>query len=242
MLTEFSLQSLVDISRSRMAVYLKHVIIGLDLYGPRPVFSSRVPNGIDRRVALSKHLDGLYSQTALLESGHALALLGIAFAELSKHDNPLTIGIRDYASELRGARDGPGVRWKSYGSSTVERETGIDLLARQRVGMVAGYNTDIDISDFASRVFRLVLQALGAASVGVAPGSAHSASAHSTSAHSASARSIEVLVRGVGHLNPGAFYIPGFLEPTILPVLQKLETLFLSVELVLHGRLDHNMS
>ncbi|ROT39066.1 hypothetical protein SODALDRAFT_332500 [Sodiomyces alkalinus F11] len=147
MLTEHSLQTLIDISNSRLAEHLKHVIIGLDRYSDRD-FANPIQQTIYR--------EGFQGQQALIWSGRAAHMLTTAFRNLK----PTTIGIRDYNSDGRRSRDGSNARWASYGATTVMNQTGVNIMTDSPSRFASGR----DIAPYwPSQVFSLVLTALGAA-------------------------------------------------------------------------------
>jgi hypothetical protein len=151
----------------------------------------------------------LFAQQALLDSGDAVQLLSQAFSELSRKRLQV-VGIRDYASPARGGRDGSGVKWQSYGATTIRRETGVDLLDINTSRSYT-YSPELGrLEDFVTQVFRVVLLALGKVS--------------------ATPASIEVLRHHFGHLLPSAFTIPDYQKSAIVPLLNKLETIFLPIK------------
>ncbi|KAM0283770.1 hypothetical protein ACHAQH_002360 [Verticillium albo-atrum] len=192
MLTEGSLQALLDMSKSRIGDCLKHIIIGLDYYKKGVRVETHVKNTL--------YTAGFDDQQTLLWTGHALVMLADAFRNLQ----PTVVAMRDYASEARQIRDGSRTRWASYGATTVWNETGVSLL-----GAVA---SDGEVSAYASQVFSIIMAALA------------------SSNHSP--KTIEVLRHHGGSLRPTAFNIPKYLEPSLLPVLSRIETIFLPINIV----------
>ncbi|KAJ6438183.1 integral membrane family protein [Purpureocillium lavendulum] len=118
-----------------------------------------------------------------------------------------TVVIRDFNSRRR-SRDGARAEWSSYGAPTIFDETGIRL----NQAMLATSWTSNTNFQFSSQVFALVIQALGAANV-------------------PNVKGIEVMAKNGNQLRDFAFNVPSFNEATILPVLQRLERLHLSINL-----------
>lgn len=200
MLTEFSLQALVDISKSRFADYLSHLIIGLerlrllssDPSGQRPqllVYSTR---GEEK---YNKYCEAYLDQQLLHSTGQDLELLVQALENLP---NLVSIGMRDWNAKYRH-RDGQYAEWRSYGTTTFVQETGVGPIN----------NTFHKNDDYPPHVFRTILRALGRTSKSK-PGR------------------FEVILRKVS-LSESAFHIPQYLEPTVTPVLANLKTLFLDL-------------
>ena len=135
MCTTASLQTLVNISKHEaLKTSLKHCIIGLESY--EATYLDRIANEAQQEA----FRDGLADQFALLNSGRGRDLLATAFRHLP---NLQTIGIRDYEAHGR-SRDSS--RWRSYGAPTVFLETSCNL--------------ESGSSQFASKVFLLLMQAL----------------------------------------------------------------------------------
>lgn len=103
MLTEFSLQALVDISKSRFGKHIKHVIIGLERPS-RPSGGSTIAPFFTNPMSLDyvRHM-------TLLNTDQDVEMLAEAFSNLK---NLETIGIRDFYSRSRN-RDYPNNQWKS---------------------------------------------------------------------------------------------------------------------------------
>ncbi|RYP30395.1 hypothetical protein DL767_006303 [Monosporascus sp. MG133] len=148
MFTEFSLQALVDISRSRLAPSLKYLIISVE----RPTMGMLTES--DGRVrstgqyeAFNKLKEEFISHQFLKSTGRDFELLAEALQNLS---GIRTVGVRDYSSHGR-FRDGAGARWSSYGAPTLYQQTGF----RPR-------NTSFpEESLYQSHVFQTILRALG---------------------------------------------------------------------------------
>ncbi|KAM5347347.1 hypothetical protein ACJ41O_010352 [Fusarium nematophilum] len=222
MLSYTSLQALIGISKSRLGASLKHVIIGLDRFHQYQAFPKARGGNVADALMISKYVEGLHDQQALLESGDAVSFLSTAFSELGRKSLKV-VGIRDYASDGRSERDGPGSLWTSYGATTIQRETGVSLL--DSFLRSYGFQRDDYIysaSQMARQVFRVVLLALGTARVAPA--------------------SIEVLRQKGSYLPPGAFHIPTHQEPIILPILDELESLSLPVGFRRDGRPMHHIT
>ncbi|KAK2033061.1 F-box domain-containing protein [Colletotrichum zoysiae] len=196
MLTEFSLQTLVDISNSRLSDCLDHVIIGLNCFTRHYFPPGKEACEIRYREAQTHH-------SALLSSGLHLAMLTDAFRNLK---NLRTVGIRDYNSKARGLRDGYGAAWASYGATTLEKETEVNL-----------FRIPIDeMQAYTNHVFISLFTALGNA--GARP------------------KAFELLRKGHGVPSDGAFdlFFTHYLIPKTVPVLQNLES-FLCVVNVANG-------
>lgn len=99
----------------------------------------------------------------------------------------------------RRSRDGAGAAWNSYGDMTFRQETGWRLS-----------NAAVTHDEYASyKVFIKTLQALAASGARV--------------------KGVELLLRQHGVPWRGAFYVPDYLQPSVLPVLARLEKLHLTV-------------
>ena len=112
MFTEFSLQTLIDISKSRFSSTLSHVIFGLERPTMRTVpsiihFSANPPPVVP--VKQDRLLEEYVSHMTLLNTGQDVEMLAEAFSNLGNLD---TIGMRDFNSRSR-RRDYPNVEWKS---------------------------------------------------------------------------------------------------------------------------------
>ncbi|KAI8264628.1 hypothetical protein K4K58_012086 [Colletotrichum sp. SAR11_239] len=142
MLTEQSLQALVDISNSRLSDCLDHVVIGLDFFDYRRFSPMEVAQENAYRQAYADH-------RTLVSSGQDVVMLTEAFRNLK---NLQTVGIRDYHSREREHRDGYGATWASYGATTIRKETGVDLLAKT--------NTQ-EAQEYANKVMITLFTALG---------------------------------------------------------------------------------
>jgi hypothetical protein len=139
MLSTFSLDVLIKISKhAALAPFVRHVIIGLDLYTEVALGHNHVWPNVTQFEAWR---DGWADQQALMSSGRDRQMLAEAFRNLP---NLETVGIRDYDARGRTRDD---EQWHSYGAPTVFRETGLHL--RSAVGPEA-----------ASGIFTLLLQAL----------------------------------------------------------------------------------
>ncbi|KAI0894824.1 hypothetical protein F4806DRAFT_470773 [Annulohypoxylon nitens] len=118
MRTEFSLQALVDISKSRFGSYLQHVIISTRLLSPKRAFTGwRLPRN-ERDHGLVKYNHMCSDQYVLLETGYDQELLVEAFRNL----NLQVIEVSETAPPYIPVRSLP-----IYGSSHILRETTVDI-------------------------------------------------------------------------------------------------------------------
>ncbi|KDN67809.1 putative F-box domain-containing protein [Colletotrichum sublineola] len=195
MITEFSLQALVDISNSRLSDCLDHVIIGLNCFTRQ-----HFPPG--KEACETRYREAQADHFALVNSGHHVVMLTEAFRNLK---NLKTVGIRDYNSKARGLRDGFTATWASYGATTLEKETEVNL-----------FRVPVDeIQAYTNKVFISVFTALGNA--GARP------------------KAFELFRKGQGVPSDEAFNLfTKYLEPKVTPVLQGLET-FMCVVNVANG-------
>jgi len=109
MLTEFSLQALVDISKSRFSSSLTYVIIGLER--PRTCYISMRPGNpvhYDFNTG-NRLLEVFLGHMNLVNTSQDVEMLAGAFNKL---ENLQTIGIRDFNSRSR-RRDHPNIEWRS---------------------------------------------------------------------------------------------------------------------------------
>jgi hypothetical protein len=105
MLTEFSLQALVNISKSRLSPSLRHVIFGLERPAMRPSHLGQTTEYIKENRARLEYLGHM----SLLYTNRDVEMLTETFSNLS---NLATVGIRDFYSHSRN-RDSPLTAWKS---------------------------------------------------------------------------------------------------------------------------------
>lgn len=204
MITQLSLQTLLDISRHpTLSGCIKHLIIGLDhLKAAKPQTMLTLHEYERLRTAVD-------AQGRLLDTGAAVDLLAEAIANLPKLE---AIDIRDFNSPSR-YRDTNDTRaraasarvpeWKSYGHS----EHG-SWLRHLGTFLIDPYNPQSP--DFVGRVLQIVLAALGRSTP--------------------SARSLEVLLRNprVGLRDDTLAVFPA-LDPGIATFLQGLTKLHLDI-------------
>ncbi|KAL7791455.1 hypothetical protein V8C37DRAFT_157577 [Trichoderma ceciliae] len=149
MVSEFSLRALVDISKSRLAGYVRHVHIGLD----------QLDAGANPWPNLSNRTQRLYRQR-LVEQGTLWTLrlvpkyLSEAFSRLP---NLETVVLRDFNSNRR-SRDGPHAHWFSYGTQTMFKETEV----RPRPAQIPNWS-NLTQHDNAGRLFKAIIHGLGMA-------------------------------------------------------------------------------
>ncbi|KUJ16941.1 uncharacterized protein LY89DRAFT_616603 [Mollisia scopiformis] len=201
MISEFSLQALLDISQSRFAKSLKHVIFGLE----RLDFTAALRQMTILRPGLELRKNNILRQQldniAMLNTSQDVEMLAEVFSNLT---NLETVGMRDFNSRSR-TRDHPEIEWRSYGVSTFLLETGIAL---ERTAYSTGHLGMNERDLHISRTFLSLLRALGKSN--------------------SQAKNFEVILRNCT-LQDHAFNIPKHLERAIEPVLGKLRTLFLDI-------------
>ncbi|KAI9149509.1 hypothetical protein HJFPF1_11562 [Paramyrothecium foliicola] len=148
MITEDSLQALIDISKSRLAHHLRSVHIGLECFPEgmhRPLQDEERESRFRQRYA---------DQFSLWNTGYHREMLAEAFGNLENLEN---VVIRDFNSRRR-TRDGINAEWTSYGSTTFFKETGVRL----NQGHVSAWNATYP-SQYCSQVFAAAMAALGQA-------------------------------------------------------------------------------
>ncbi|KAI1486191.1 hypothetical protein F5X96DRAFT_260985 [Biscogniauxia mediterranea] len=210
MRTDFSLQALVDLSNSRLAPFLKHLVIGTEILDPGVC---HIPISADYRrrsdgrtdvtpneIKYNKFNTMCADQVIFLNSGHDQQMLCEAFAKLDLD----VVGIRSPTVYGPAPRDA----CTSLGTSMVHRETSIDL---KRVGIYYGWGGDARDSTTRANVscVHSLLWALGRS--GLRP------------------KKFETTMGGI-LLGDEAFIIPAFMEKTLLPVLSEFEELDLKVD------------
>ena len=148
MMTDFSLQALIDISKSRLGPHLKRVHFGLDRFPENPHRNF----GDTRQLARFKQL--FSDQFTLWYTPCIHHLLKEAFQNLKNLED---VVIRDFNSRRR-RRDGEYAHWTSYGSTTASQETGVPITQ----GSVGVWGSDLHVH-YSSQVFTAVMNALGEA-------------------------------------------------------------------------------
>ncbi|KAI2637219.1 hypothetical protein GGS26DRAFT_547840 [Hypomontagnella submonticulosa] len=209
MLTEHSLATLVDISQSRLSSSLIYLIISLK--NPSTAYQNltdiptapATPVDVAAAVQHNRLREEIVGHQTLIDSCYDLELLTEALRNLP---NLRTVGLRDFDSAGRH-RDWSG-HWRPYGAQTLWIEAGCDVQSPRSyqsvfVGQSQGAN-------YVSRTFLTLLRALG-----------------NTKGPNTPPR-LEVILRQC-HVPNSAFNIPHRLEPTILPVLKDLKTIFLEL-------------
>lgn len=201
MLTRFSLQALVDISNSRLAQCLTHVIFSVERPSTRDASNTPSPVWVQTDIPKRNRFREEYVDfLSLTESGHDFEMMAEAFRNLP---NLSTVEIRDFNSRSR-FRDEPDISWNSYGAPTYLRETGYKL---EIMNMFSGLSDDQGL--YTSRLFRGLLRALG--NTPTRP------------------TRLEVNLRRSQALRDHAFNIPVYQEAAILPVLGSLKDLYIDV-------------
>lgn len=205
MLTEFSLQALVDISTSCFAPSLKYLIINVERPSP-PSSHNHHNNAADITPDIVRDITREYycSHKGLVSSGQDVELITEALRNLP---NLETFGLRDFPSSGR-YRDGGDEFWHPYGASTFQQQTGLQL-SRPRYPAFSGHRYSED-EEYISHLFLTSLRALKNAKMTNCP------------------TRFEVILRH-NNLPDLAFSIPRCVEPDILPVLQDLKVLFLDL-------------
>lgn len=196
MVTDISLQALVDISKSRLGPHLRHLHIGLDRF---PLGIQRPLPDDDRERRFKQRYSDYFT---LWNTGAHRTMLAEALRNLRNLDD---VVLRDFNSARR-TRDGPAAEWTSYGSTTIFNETGVRLSQ----GANGVWDSGLPLQG-CSQVFALLLHALGDAAV--------------------FPRGIQVMARRGNQLRDFAYNLPRFLEPSVAPVLERLERLHLSMDL-----------
>lgn len=148
MMADFSLQVLIDISKSRLGPHLRRVHFGLDRFAENPR-----QNFADLR-QLARYRQLFSNQFTLWYAPYLNKMLIEAFQNLPNLED---VVIRDFNSRKRG-RDGFDAQWHSYGTTTAYRETGVPLSQ----GAVGVWGTDLHVH-YSSQVFAAILHALGEA-------------------------------------------------------------------------------
>lgn len=195
MLEEHSLQALVDIANHpTLSKYLSYVII-----------ASQQLNDIGTRSF--RHNTRQASPQTLLWTGGTLDMLVEAFTKL---DNLRTVGLRDYAGADR-LRDGPHMRWRSYGWSAARDNN---------ASYGAASHSFLDFPQASTYTFPLILKALSKASGNQVD-------------------ALEVILRHDPKLEPDSFNIlDGVTGKTVNPALANLRSIFLPVTFRSHHNMD----
>ncbi|KAI1095740.1 hypothetical protein F5B19DRAFT_265055 [Rostrohypoxylon terebratum] len=219
MFTEFSLQALVDISKSKFGSNMTYLMISVErprLFGFSHLGANFNNQDPEQALKRNKFCEECTSHQTLISSGQDVEFLTEALRNLPRLR---TIGLRDFNSRGRN-RDGDNSDWSTYGVPTFLKETN-SYPDRPRFHQgSSSMSQERDIS-YISHVFSAILRALGKAKeVHQAPG-------------------LEVILRGCS-LPPQALNIPQYLMPTVSPVLRDLKVLFLDLGQVIPQSLAIN--
>ncbi|VUC21938.1 unnamed protein product [Clonostachys rosea] len=209
MISNFSLQTLVDISKSRMGRHLTKLQIGFEQFmPPHSIFAHTVQmrareyrmKDIQDIVFHPSRTAKLYgNQCALWSSGAANEMLTEALRNL---ENLEDIVLRDCNSKRR-SRDWPANEWRSYGIITALREAGALV-------SLGSQSSSYQFANIADQIFTLVLHALGRANV--------------------KPKGIEIICRHSCHLSDYTFALPQYSVPIVVPVIENLAKLHITVD------------
>ncbi|KAK3359553.1 hypothetical protein B0T25DRAFT_414023, partial [Lasiosphaeria hispida] len=209
MVSTHSLQTLIDISNHiALSSVLKHVVIGTDrvCHEFNGHHTAALPDQHEARLAAlaADHAD-------LMTTGRLRDMLAEAFRNLP---NLESVDIRDFNSPSR-SRDGHGVSWKSYGSSTISRETNTPITMHHL------RPREIASDTYPAQIFASLVAALGLAE--------------------SRPNSIEINLRSmVWGLGDIAFFIPQSRRVISEPVLAGLTKLHLCVRHAQFGGSSHH--
>ncbi|KAI0136362.1 hypothetical protein BJ170DRAFT_601473 [Xylariales sp. AK1849] len=203
-LTEFSLQALVDISNSRFSQCLTHVVFSVERPSTRsitPSFGPAYTPGPGYHTKRNHLRQEYYDHIALLGHGRDVEMIAEAFSNLV---NLTTIEVRDFNSRSRN-RDYPHNEWRSYGAKTYLQQTGSSL---ELPPAYPSSTAPHEHGAYHSHVFMSLLRASGKTA--------------------SRPKRFEVNLR-YGGLYDHAFHIPKYAERTIFPVLAQLKDLYLDL-------------
>ncbi|KAI0840742.1 hypothetical protein F5Y06DRAFT_294005 [Hypoxylon sp. FL0890] len=213
MFSEFSLQALVDISKSRLAGHLKELNISLERPRRMQLINPiHFADGHDA-VQYTRASEDYLSHQGLVTTGQDLELLVQALHNLPKLK---TVGLRDssYFDRCR-IKDPIG---RTYGAPTFFQKAGYPC----SVFHAGNGPMSEGVATYFCHVFWTILRALG-----------------KTERNTYPQLDVDLLS---GYIPDIAFNIPRYLEPTILPVLEGLTVLYLDLgqnvfqSLVSHGQ------
>ncbi|KAH7026472.1 uncharacterized protein B0I36DRAFT_330721 [Microdochium trichocladiopsis] len=218
MLTEFSLEALIDISKSRLAPSVEYVTLSTDK--PRwdvfrnNLFRHQRLDEYEQALHLNRFSEEYDSHTALITSGRDYEML---LEGLTGLPNLQAIGVRDFHSMGR-YRDGGHTKWRPYGSTTFQKQTSIPTesdtsLYRYHAGFGISHTSSPSEEAemvYLKRVLTTLLRVLGAM-----------ASATPISR-------FEVILRRLA-LNDHSFSMSPALQSAIFPALGHLKALFLDL-------------
>lgn len=145
MMTQDSLQALIDISKSRFSPHLRKVHFGLE----------RWPQGIHLLTDTEQNMrfcEHRASQFVMLSTGYHRDMMAEAFRHLKNLED---VVLRDFNSSRR-SRDGPYQQWTSYGSTMAFRETGVAVVRHNQAAWAGAEN-------FSNNVFAAIIFAIGQA-------------------------------------------------------------------------------
>ncbi|KAI1819374.1 hypothetical protein F4861DRAFT_141034 [Xylaria intraflava] len=208
-LLQFSIQALVDISKSRLGPSLTHLIIHLEYPhassdGPVGPMGSMPIDDLSNSVRHNRSYVECISHYEFITTGLDVEMLTDAIKRLP---NLETIGIRDFHSKNRH-RD--GTAWHGYGCPTLLKETLRPLSVPNSLSLT-GFNGRHRGPEYTNHVFLTVLRAVGNAAV---------------SGYGSKLTRIEVLLHKC-NLRDQSFRIPDHLSAGILLALSKLTTILL---------------
>ncbi|KAI5461656.1 hypothetical protein BGZ63DRAFT_356284 [Mariannaea sp. PMI_226] len=150
MLSDDSLQALIDISKSRLGPSLRQVYFGLEHYPDSPRLYGISDGHYQRFGRLVARHAGMFT---LWSTGHHREMLSEAFRNLKNLEH---VVIRSFNSAGR-LRDGPNAAWTSYGSTTASQELGYSV----DQGTKSDWRSFDSGHPFCNQVFAAVIAALG---------------------------------------------------------------------------------
>ncbi|EKD17919.1 F-box domain-containing protein [Drepanopeziza brunnea f. sp. 'multigermtubi' MB_m1] len=212
MWVELSFQALVDISHSRFSNSLNYVIFSLE----QPIwrFPTEMTGPLNAATGDIEILENRINRTfktlhyvPFFTTGQDVEMLAEAFGNLR---NLETIGIRDFNSRTR-RRDYPDDAWKSYGSTTIKRESGPLVLHDDNRPRHPIFN-NCSGSEYGlmNHVFMGVLRGAG------------------KSSSPSKGLGLEVIMRR-GSFTDTVLSLPPYVLPVLRPVLRHLRVLFLDL-------------
>ncbi|KAI1814589.1 hypothetical protein GGS20DRAFT_547537 [Poronia punctata] len=199
-LTEFSIQTLLDISKSRFGPGLTHLIIHLEHPASILMTVTQRQQGLTLR-GHNEHVYQYLSHSIFTSTGRDLEMLSEAIQHLP---NLETIGMRDFNSK----RTRDLTLWHSYGSPTLNQRTSpANLLGLPGIRRPQEFRTN----EYTNHVFLAIVRAIAASAA---------------SGHNPRLTRLEVLLHRC-HFSDSAFVIPPQWEDGITLGLGKLTTILI---------------